>query len=100
MNINAIGKQWIRRYALALSKETLGQVRSKFGNTIPIPGESVSLNGDSLLSQAKEEQNALRDEMIKLLDELTYTKLAEDDKNFVESAGALQKAIPLAIFVG
>jgi hypothetical protein len=100
VNINAIGKQWIRRYALALSKETLGQVRSKFGNTIPIPGESVSLNGDSLLSQAKEEQNALRDEMIKLLDELTYTKLAEDDKNFVESAGALQKAIPLAIFVG
>ena len=45
VNINAIGKQWIRRYALALSKETLGQVRSKFGNTIPIPGESVSLNG-------------------------------------------------------
>jgi len=27
-------------------------------------------------------------------------KLAEDDKNFVESAGALQKAIPLTIFIG
>ena len=38
--------------------------------------------------------------MIKLLDELTYTKLAEDDKNFVESHAGLQKAIPLAIFVG
>ena len=100
VNINSIGKQWIRRYALALSKETLGQVRSKFGNTIPIPGESLSLNGDSLLSQAKEEQTALREEMIKLLDELTYTKLAEDDKNFVESHAGLQKAIPLAIFVG
>jgi len=99
-NINSIGKQWIRRYALALSKETLGQVRSKFGNTIPIPGESVNLNGDALLSQAKEEQTKLREELIKLLDELVYTKLAEDDKNFVESAGALQKAIPMAIFVG
>lgn len=100
VNINAIGKQWIRRYALALSKETLGQVRSKFGNTIPIPGESVNLNGDALLSQGKEEQTALREELIKLLDELTYTKLAEDDKNFVENAAGLQKAIPLTIFVG
>ena len=100
VNINAIGKQWIRRYALALSKETLGQVRSKFGNTIPIPGESVNLNGTELLSQAKDEQNSLRDELIKLLDEMTYTKLAEDDKNFVENAGSLQKAIPLTIFVG
>lgn len=100
VNINAIGKQWIRRYALALSKETLGQVRSKFGNTIPIPGESVNLNGDALLSQAKDEQQALREELIKVLDELTYTKLAEDDKNFVENAAGLQKAIPLTIFVG
>ena len=99
-NINSIGKQWIRRYALALSKETLGQVRSKFGNTIPIPGESVNLNGDALLSQAKDEQQALREELIKVLDELTYTKLAEDDKNFVENAAGLQKAIPLTIFVG
>lgn len=99
-NINSIGKQWIRRYALALSKETLGQVRSKFGNAIPIPGESVNLNGSDLLSQAKEEQGKLREELIKVLDELTYTKLAEDDKNFVENAGALQKAIPLTIFVG
>ena len=100
VNINSMGKQWIRRYALALSKETLGQVRSKFGNAIPIPGESVNLNGGDLLSQAKEEQNSLREELIKLLDKLTYTKLAEDDKNFIENASALQKAIPLTIFVG
>lgn len=99
-NINSIGKQWIRRYALSLSKETLGQVRSKFGNAIPIPGESVTLNGSELLSQAKEEQGKLREELIGILNELVYTKLAEDDKNFVENAGALQKAIPLTIFVG
>lgn len=99
-NINSMGKQWIRRYALSLSKETLGQVRSKFGNSIPIPGESVTLNGSELLSQAKEEQGKLREELIGVLNELVYTKLAEDDKNFVENAGALQKAIPLTIFVG
>ena len=36
-SINSIGKQWIRRFALALSKETLGQVRGKFGGAVPIP---------------------------------------------------------------
>ena len=35
-NINAIGKQWIRRFALSLCKETLGLIRSKFA-TLPIP---------------------------------------------------------------
>ncbi len=42
-NINAIGKQWIRRFALALTKEMLGQIRGKF-SSVPIPGESVTLN--------------------------------------------------------
>ncbi len=61
-NINAIGKQWIRRYALALAKETLGLVRSKFG-TIPIPGDNVNLNGDALISAAREEQANLKEEL-------------------------------------
>ena len=64
-NINSIGKQWIRRFALALSKETLGQVRGKFGGNIPIPGDNVSLNASDLLSQAKEEQSALKEELRK-----------------------------------
>ena len=38
-NINSIGKQWIRRFALSVCKEMLGVIRSKFA-TIPIPGES------------------------------------------------------------
>jgi hypothetical protein len=73
-NINSIGKQWIRRFALALSKEMLGLIRSKFA-TIPIPNESVTLNGPALVTEAKEEQNLLRDELKTVLDELTYEKL-------------------------
>ena len=99
-NINSVGKQWIRRYALALSKETLGQVRSKFGNSIPIPGESLSLNGSDLLGQAKEEQEALRTELKELLDQLTYLKMSEDDRNLAENVNNVQKAIPMKIFVG
>ena len=98
-NINAIGKQWIRRFALALSKEMLGLIRSKFA-TIPIPNESVTLNGPALVSEAKEEQNALRDELKTVLDELTYPKLAEQDSSLSDSAQNVLKNIPPSLYVG
>lgn len=99
-NVNSIGKQWIRRFALALSKETLGQIRGKFGGSVPIPGESVSLNSGDLLSQAKEEQQALRDELKTILDEMTYPKLLETDKGMIDNAKAIVTEAPLKIFVG
>ena len=98
-NINSIGKQWIRRFALALSKEMLGLVRSKFA-TIPIPNESVTLNGPSLVTEAKAEQQALRDELKTVLDELTYAKLAETDSGMSDSAQNVLKNIPPSVFVG
>jgi hypothetical protein len=97
-SINSIGKQWIRRFSLALSKEVLGHVRSKFAS-IPIPGESVTLNGDALLSQGKEEQEALRTELKELLDELTYNAMMTGDAQKVEQVNNIQKKIPLSIFV-
>tara|TARA_Y100000356_G_scaffold134050_1_gene142397 strand:+ start:51 stop:1301 length:1251 start_codon:yes stop_codon:yes gene_type:complete len=98
-NINGIGKQWIRRFALALSKETLGHVRGKFA-TIPIPGESVTLNGSELASQARDEQNALRDELKTILDEMTYGQLMSGDADLLDNANRIQTKIPLTIFVG
>ena len=97
-SINSIGKQWIRRFSLALSKEVLGQVRSKFAS-VPIPGSDVTLNGDALLAQGKEEQAALRTELKELLDELTYNKMMEGDAQKVEQVNNIQKKIPNTIFV-
>ena len=99
-NINSIGKQWIRRFALALSKETLGQIRGKFGGNVPIPGDNISLNSADLLSQAKDEQTALREELQKILEETTYDKLIETDKNMVDNQNSIVNSSPLGIFVG
>ena len=99
-NINSIGKQWIRRFALALSKETLGQIRGKFGGSIPIPGDNISLNASDLLSQAKDEQNALRDELKTQLDEITYQKLIATDAEMTDNAQNIVGKTPLKIFVG
>lgn len=97
--INSIGKQWIRRFALAISKEMLGQVRSKFG-TIPIPGESVTLNGDKLISEGKEEQKELREELKTQLAEMTYVKLGEDTAKISEDSQKINTYVPNLIFVG
>ncbi len=98
-SINSIGKQWIRRFALAISKETLGQVRGKFGS-IPIPGNDVTLNASDLLSQAQAEKEALREELKTVLDELTYEKLSEKQNNITTTALETMQKIPVGIFQG
>ena len=98
-SINSIGKQWIRRFALALSKETLAQVRGKFGGSIPIPGDNITLNSSDLLSQAKEEQQTLREELKTQLDEMTYQKLLANDAEMTDNAQKMVEKAPLKIFV-
>jgi hypothetical protein len=98
-NINSMGKQWIRKYALALCKEMLGQIRGKF-TTIPIPGEAVTLNHSELLAQAKAEQDDLKAKLIETLASMEYQELL---KTSTEKAEATAKAFtfaPLPIFVG
>jgi hypothetical protein len=98
-NINSIGKQWIRRFCLALCKEILGQIRSKFA-TIPIPGESVTLNGSALITEGKEQQEKLREELKTMLDKITYSKLAEQTANDSENLQKIESKVPFNIFVG
>ena len=98
-NINSIGKQWIRRFSLAICKETLGQVRSKFGS-VPVPGQNVNLNGSALVTEGKAEQNALRDELKATLAELTYAKLAEQDATMTDNVEKVLDKVPNYIFVG
>lgn len=97
--INSMGKQWIRRFALSLCKEMLGYTRSKFAS-IPIPGESVQLNGSTLVTEAKAEQKELKDELLKVLDETTYDKLIEKDAAVAEGAYKIQGFAPNLIYVG
>jgi hypothetical protein len=98
-SINSIGKQWIRRFALALAKEILGNIRSKIA-TIPIPGAATTLNGAALLSQATTEQKDLREELKKVLDELTYAKVAEGDGALTKAINEIQQKVPMTVYVG
>ena len=98
--INSIGQQWVRKFSLSLSKETLGQVRGKFGGNVPIPGDNITLNASDLLSQAQAEQTTLREELNKQLDEMLYAKIAETDKAMTDNMDSIVGKTPLKIFVG
>ena len=101
--INSIGRQWIRQYTVAVSRETLGLIRSKFGN-IPVPGAEVSLNGTELISQGREDKTNLITQLKEMLDTMTYDKLIEMQATRAENMQKQLKYIPVpagkAIFMG
>ena len=99
-SINSIGKQWIRRFALALCKEMLGQIRGKLGNVVPLPGGNVSLNATALLGEASKEMGDLRTELKTVLDELTYEKLLTKDANMTKTTADTLSKVPVPLFVG
>ena len=102
-NINSIGRQWIRQYSLALSRETLGLVRSKFG-TIPVPGSDITLNGSDLITQGREDKTTLVTSLKEMLETMTYDKLIELQATRAENMNKQLKFVPIpngkAIFMG
>ena len=101
--VNSVGRQWVRQFALALSKELLGLIRSKFGN-VPIPGNELTLDGPALISQAREDQEKLKTQLNEMLESLTYDKLIELQATTAENLTRQLKTIPvpngLAITMG
>ena len=45
--INSMGRNWIRKYTLALAKELLGIIRSKYAS-LPLPNGEVSMDGEGI----------------------------------------------------
>ena len=78
----------------------LGQIRGKFGGSLPIPGDNVTLNSADLLSQAKEEKAALTDELKTILDDTTYLQLMKNDAELMGETSKSLKLTPSPIFVG
>ena len=80
--INAVGKQWIRKFTLALAKEMLGSVRGKY-QSVPIPGDETTLDYSRLLSEASAEKEAL---IVQLREDLeATTTLSQNTRSTAES---------------
>ena len=97
--INDVGKQWIRKYGLALCKELLGMIRSKYGS-IPIPNSETSLDGDTLRAEAAAEKEALVSELREMLEQTSRKALLEADKDEAEFLQEKLNKVPYPIYIG
>ena len=80
--INEPGKQWIRKYALALAKEMLGSIRGKY-QSLPIPGAETTLDYSRLLAEAVAEKEGLISQLREDLE--ATTTLAQNERRTSES---------------
>jgi hypothetical protein len=98
-NINDVGKQWIRKYTLALAKELLGAIREKY-NSIPIPDGEVSLDGAALRAEAQVEKDALITQLRENLEELSRIKVMENKAHESTHQQEMLRKVPLKLYVG
>ena len=98
-NINEVGKQWIRKYTLALSKELLGAIREKY-SSFPIPDGEISLDGAALRAEAQVEKDELVKQLRENLEELGRKNQFEIRKNEADYHQDMLRKVPLKLYVG
>ena len=97
--INDVGKQWIKKYALALCKELLGSIRSKYAS-LPIPNAETTLDGDTLRSEATAEKETLVTQLREMLEQTSRKALLEADKDEAQHLQEKLQKVPYPIYIG
>lgn len=97
--INQPGKQWIRKYFLALCKETLGIIRGKY-NAIPIPGDNVVLDGETLRNEARTEMEQYVQQLQDMLGKTLKVSQLENKNKEAEVVNSMLGYIPMHIYTG
>jgi len=99
VHINDVGKQWIKKYALALCKELLGTIRSKYAS-LPIPGAETTMDGDTLRGEATAEKEVLMTQLREMLELTSRKTLLEADKEEAQHLQDKLGKVPIPIFIG
>ena len=97
--INAAGRQWIRKYCLALSKELLGIIRSKYAS-LPLPNGEVSMDGEALKAEGREEKTSALEELKEFLDSVSLSEGSRKEQEVAEAQQQVLNKAPLKIYIG
>ena len=97
--INSTGRQWIRKFTLALSKELLGIIRSKYAS-MPLPNGEITLDGEGLKAEGREEKMQLLDDLKEFLDSVSLSERARAEQETAESQQQVLNKAPLKIYIG
>jgi hypothetical protein len=97
--INSVGRQWIYRYTLALTKELLGYIRGKY-QQIPVPGSNTGLNQADLLTDARSEKIELLTQLREMLDQTSRKSQLERKADESDNLKRITTQVPMTIYVG
>jgi hypothetical protein len=97
--INQSGKQWIKKFFLALCKETLGRILQKY-SSVPTPGGEVTLDGAELRSEANEEKTDLESSLREMLDKTLRTEQLSKKSEESEYMNKMLSHVPVKIYIG
>ena len=97
--INSAGRQWIRKYCLALSKELLGIIRSKYAS-MPLPNGEVTMDGEGLKAEGREEKSQLFEELKEFLESVTLKEKAVAEQEVADAQQQVLNKSPLGIYIG
>ena len=98
-DLNEPTRVWVRRYLTALFKEALGRVRGKFSGSLKVPEAELSMDYESLLSEGKEDQLKLFEELDARLERLSNAKQLELKAGEAENLNKALSYRPLGLFV-
>lgn len=93
---NSSAKRWVKQYSLAVSKEILGRIRSKYSE-LNIPNASVSLDGPELVSEAQQTQQDLKEYLKTELEAMDIQALVQGDAETAEAVNRQLSFNPLCI---
>jgi len=97
--INAAGRNWIRKMTLALAKELLGIIRSKYAS-MPLPNGEVSLDGEALKAEGREEKANALEELNNFLEAVSLSERSRQEQEQAESQQQVLNKAPLKIYIG
>ena len=97
--INSVGRQWIRKFTLALSKELLGIIRSKYAS-MPLPNGEVTMDGEGLKAEGREEKTQLLDDLKEFLESVSLTEKTKAEAEEAEANQTVLARSPLGIYIG
>ncbi len=97
--INASGRQWIRKFTLALAKELLGIIRSKYAS-MPLPNGEVSLDGEALKAEGREEKSLALEELKEFLESVSLSEGARKEQEVADAQQQVLNKAPLKIYIG
>jgi len=97
--INSMGRNWIRKMTLALAKELLGIIRSKYAS-MPLPNGEVSLDGEALKAEGREEKANALEELNNFLEAVSLSERSRQEQEQAESQQVVLNKAPLKIYIG